>query len=155
MESDGRRHPVHLPAREGHNTPVIIFLTVCTKDKKRILNHATVHQILKDSWGTRPTWLVGRYVIMPDHIHLFCAPAAMAAPSLRTWVSFWKSIAAQTWPFQDQLPAWQRHFWDTHLRRHEKYSEKWDYVIQNPVRAGLVTRAEDWPYQGELNMLAW
>jgi hypothetical protein len=25
----------------------------------------------------------------------------------------------------------------------------------NPVRAGLVSRPEEWPYQGELNVLEW
>jgi hypothetical protein len=33
--------------------------------------------------------------------------------------------------------------------------DKWSYVRENPVRAGLVARAEDWPYQGELNVLDW
>src|SRR5256885_6005252 len=27
-----------------------------------------------NAWKTADHWLVGRYVIMPDHIHLFCAP---------------------------------------------------------------------------------
>jgi putative transposase len=36
------------------------------------------------------------------------------------------------------------------LRHGESYSEKWDYVCQNPVRAGLVERAEDWKFQGEV-----
>lgn len=38
-----------------------------------------------------------------------------------------------------------------HLIRHgESYSEKWEYVRQNPVRAGLVGTPEDWPWQGEI-----
>ena len=68
---------------------------------------------------------------------------------------FWKSLAARNWPHRDQLPLWQRHSWDTQLRRGENYDEKWEYVLQNPVRAGLVARTEDWRYQGELNILRW
>jgi len=41
------------------------------------------------------------------------------------------------------------------LRRGQSYDEKWDYVVDNPLRAGLVERAQDWPYQGELNVLSW
>lgn len=52
-------------------------------------------------------------------------------------------------------PIWERHFWDRQLRRGESYSEKWQYVVTNPVRAGLVQRVADWPYQGELNVLPW
>ena len=51
------------------------------------------------------------------------------------------------------IPLWQREFFDHVLRASESYSEKWNYVFENPVRAGLVTRADDWPYAGEIEML--
>jgi hypothetical protein len=37
------------------------------------------------------------------------------------------------------------------LRSKESYAEKWDYVVQNPVRAGLTAAAEDWPYAGHIH----
>jgi hypothetical protein len=41
-----------------------------------------------------------------------------------------------------------------HLIRHsESYSEKWEYVRQNPVRAGLVNDPDKWPWQGEITRL--
>ena len=36
------------------------------------------------------------------------------------------------------------------IRHSESYAEKWEYVRQNPVRAGLVTNADDWRWQGEI-----
>jgi hypothetical protein len=48
---------------------------------------------------------------------------------------------------------WQPGFFDHLLRRDESYSEKWDYVWRNPVRAGLVAKPEDWPYQGEIHVI--
>ena len=45
--------------------------------------------------------------------------------------------------------------WDRRLRDSDSYEEKWEYIRNNPVRHKLVTRAEDWPYQGELNVLKW
>ena len=45
--------------------------------------------------------------------------------------------------------------WDRELRRAESYEEKWQYVKNNPVRHGYISRVEDWPYQGELNVLEW
>ena len=36
------------------------------------------------------------------------------------------------------------------LRNDESMSQKWNYIRENAVRAGLVERAEDWPYQGEI-----
>jgi len=48
---------------------------------------------------------------------------------------------------------WQPGFFDHLLRHNESYAEKWDYVWGNPVRAGLVTNPEDWPYQGEIHVI--
>ncbi len=41
------------------------------------------------------------------------------------------------------------------MRSGEKYHEKWLYVRENPVRAGLVGDVEHWVFQGELNVLRW
>ena len=48
---------------------------------------------------------------------------------------------------------WQSEFFDHVLRSSESYSQKWDYVRENPVRAGLVTDADAWPYQGVIEDL--
>jgi hypothetical protein len=47
-------------------------------------------------------------------------------------------------------PLWQPGFFDHVLRNDESYSQKWKYVRENPVRAELVVRSDEWPYQGEL-----
>ena len=49
-----------------------------------------------------------------------------------------------------KLRLWQPGFFDHVLRSTEGYSEKWNYVRENPVRAGLVDHATNWPYQGEI-----
>jgi len=41
-------------------------------------------------------------------------------------------------------------FFDHLLRNNESYAQKWEYVRENPVRAGLVHCSEDWSYQGEI-----
>jgi REP element-mobilizing transposase RayT len=45
---------------------------------------------------------------------------------------------------------WEEGFFDHVLRSNESYSQKWNYVRENPVRAGLVKSATDWPYQGQI-----
>jgi len=150
-----RKSPVHLPAREIFNAPVIVFLTVCTKGRKPILADNETHALLHEAWRAAGAWLVGRYVIMLDHLHLFCAPTEHDSLPITNWITLWKSYATRRWPNPGELPIWQRHFWDRQLRRSESYDEKWNYVVENPVRAGLVARSEDWPYQGEMNVLQW
>ena len=48
---------------------------------------------------------------------------------------------------------WQEEFFDHVLRSSESYSQKWNYVRENPVRAGLVKKSDDWPFQGEIESL--
>ena len=149
-----RRHPIHLPPIPNHDRAIIIFLTVCTAGRRRLLDCDEAHAVIVEAWHLARTWLVGRYVIMPDHIHLFCAPAEFVIPSIERWMQYWKSTVSRNLGIA-RGTLWQRHFWDRQLRRGESYDQKWEYVRSNPLRHGLAERAEDWPYQGTLNELRW
>jgi len=96
---------------------------------------------------------------MPDHVHFFCRPHVRAKP-LSEFVGLWKSYTSRRIHALRQprsTPAattlWQREFFDHILRSNESYSEKWNYVRDNPVRDGLVFSANDWPYAGEIATL--
>ena len=150
-----RRTPTHPPVVESADRPVIIFVTVCTHKRKAILANMEGMHSLTRSWRMAGEWLVGRFVIMPDHIHLFCSPATQNPCSLGNWVVYWKSLTSKNWPRREDYPIWQKDFWDRQLRREESYGDKWEYVRCNPVRHGLVALPEQWPYQGEQNTLRW
>ena len=92
---------------------------------------------------------VGRYVILPEHIHLFvCGPDDF---DLGKWIGMLKQrVAKSVMRAPSADPVWQRRFFDHVLRSSESYAEKWNYVRDNPVRAGLVVNADDWPYAGEI-----
>ena len=155
MKRKDRKRPVHLPTHERFNTANIVFVTLCTKDRKRILARDETHQLFRETWTLHTDWLVGRYVVMPDHVHFFCAPGVSPRVPLDRWIKRWKSHTARFWPDSADAPVWQRHFWDRQLRRGESYAEKWSYVVNNPVRANLASQTSEWPYQGELNELQW
>ena len=147
----GRKHPAH-GVHIDLGKPTIVFLTVCTKDRKPWLACDEAHDLLREVWREAGKWTVGRYVLMPDHAHLFCAPHDLDFP-LDAWVRFWKGRFTRRTAHAEW--RWQSHHWDTRLRLGENYSEKWEYVRQNPVRAGLVVDSDQWPYQGEMNLLPW
>jgi putative transposase len=86
-----RSRPAHLPAIEIPNRSVIIFLTVCVADRRPLLARPEVHQLLRQTWDKSQEWLVGSYVLMPDHVHLVCTPQQRDSVPLTSWVRFWKS----------------------------------------------------------------
>src|SRR5437870_5293667 len=61
--------------------PTIVFLTVCTKDRRPWLATDETHDLLREVWIASAAWLVGRYVVMPDHVHLFARPGGMDVPT--------------------------------------------------------------------------
>ena len=152
-----RKHPVH-GVKTDIDGPIVIFDTVCTKNRKPWLATALVHETLQAVWTEATAWLVGRYVIMPDHIHLFAAPGSPEV-SLDNWVQYWKSQFTKLYKNQHSeksLPGrWQTEHWDTRLRSWQSYDQKWKYVRNNPVRHELVSRPDDWPFQGEIHKLRW
>jgi REP element-mobilizing transposase RayT len=103
---------------------------------------------------------VGRYVLMPDHIHLFVCFGVGCRTTLSEWIKGLKRELDRVLlstrhkplnlPGQKLTSFWQPGFDDHLLRNDESYAAKWNYVFQNPVRARLISCAEDWPYAGEI-----
>ncbi len=132
----------------------VYFITTCTHQRRPILAAPGVAEILNQEWAgakTRHGWLIGRFVIMPDHVHFFCAEQATGASHpLSRFMNHWKEWTAKAACrlLAIEPPFWQKQFFDHLLRRDESYAEKWQYVRDNPVRAGLVANADEWPFQG-------
>ncbi len=133
------------------------FITVCVHKRQKILDNPDAHRILQKHW--RKTldlygWAIGAYVIMPDHVHFFCTDAA-STTTLSKMIGSWKQWSAKELAacLGVRAPVWQKEFFDHLLRSNESYSEKWNYVLQNPVRAELVLDADQWLYKGHIHYL--
>lgn len=136
----------------------IYLITTCTLNRRRVLACSEAFDILHDEFlhsRDRHGWIVGRFVLMPDHLHVFAAPLPTAPSDLSGWMGAIKEWSAKRIcaVLDLQPPLWQREFHDHLLRSGESYSQKWDYVVQNPVRAGLVQDPEQYPWQGEIEKL--
>ena len=92
---------------------------------------------------------------MPYHFHLFVSMddqrimLSAGMKSLKNMAS--KALRLNGIP----PPHWQKTFFDHLVRSSESYSEKWSYVRENPVRAGLVSKNEDWAFMGEIFALEY
>ena len=150
MTSDIHKH-LHRLTQIYVKDPVY-FITTNISERKPILATSEAEEILLCEWRDslhRHGWAIGRYVIMPDHVHFFCRPTQTAV-DLSSFMNRWKEWTSKKLSrrLSVSVPIWQPEFFDHLLRSEESYSEKWLYVRNNPVRAGLVQTVEDWKYQG-------
>ena len=167
-----RHHPSRNSVMEHlDNRSIILYVTAVTDKRIQVLANDDAHECIRKAWEMSQNWIVGHYTIMPDHTHFFTAPGCCPLPAFHQWMRCWKCLAAKmfwdtptgrnvlasmNWNVNTRKPSlWQRDCWDRQLRSGESYDEKWNYVRNNPVRAGLVEKAEDWKYQGELHTLYW
>ncbi len=147
----GRRKPAG-GVRVEIGRPTIVFVPVCTKARHPWLAYEEAHQLLREAWRQAETWLVGNYILMPDHLHLFAAPRDLRF-TIEQWLAFWKSRFSKADQHEDWV--WQAHAFHHRLRDEENYAQKWRHVRENPARKGLVADPDAWPYQGVVHVLRW
>ena len=140
-----KKHPPRLKEIFPEYYPPLFFVTFTTFNRKPVLATEEVHREFKKYChrGTDFGVQVGRYVIMPDHVHLF----VRLTTNLSIWVRGLKRAITMT---LNQERLWQHGFFDHLLRNSESYGQKWRYVFENPVRAGLVKSVDQWPFAGEI-----
>ena len=126
------------------------FLTICSHERRKILANAVLVEslvpILRTSCESH-SFNVDAYYFMLDHLHLVVIGESDFA-SLSKFMQAFKSLAArEAWKLSI-AKLWQKGFYDHVLRDGESIDAAAAYAFLNPVRAGLVWRAEEWPYSG-------
>jgi REP element-mobilizing transposase RayT len=128
--------------------PPLYFITFNTSRRRKLLANAAVHNcFLEFANAAEERGIgVGKYVIMPDHLHMFVRNHSEM--ELSQWIRLLKRHLSKA--ILNPAPHWQPGFFDHLIRHGESYSQKWEYVYQNPVRGSLVKDPDSWPYQGEI-----
>jgi len=105
----------------------VYFITTCTEHRRRLLDNAGAHEAFRGFCeGARERGaLVGRYVLMPDHLHLFvCIPPGELG--LSGWMKSLKNSLSKHWRGGGiEAPHWQKGFFDHLIRNNESHAEKW------------------------------
>jgi putative transposase len=135
--------PPRIPVWLRWEQRVTYFVTLCVADRRSVLANAKVFRAIEDFCNQNTNWRVIAAVVMPDHFHaLVCPVEEREAPITQFSAGLKRRVRVQIkaeWKWQDGV-------FDRLLRRAEFAESKWHYVRENPVRAGLVARWEDWPY---------
>ena len=153
MDPCNKRYPGRPPrlSRVFDSSP-LYYVTFNTWERKSLLANDRVHDAFRGyaQKNAHRGLVVGRYVIMPDHIHLFVreGPEQKLAQYIRLMKQVLTKVISAHSPVER---VWQPGFFDHVMRSSESYGEKGSYVRMNPVRAGLVSESGAWMFQGEMD----
>ena len=86
------------------------------------------------------------FVIMPDHLHLLMTlPGDIAIEKAMQLIKGGFSYRLKR-EFGYQGEVWQRGFSEVRISDGQSFLRHREYIVQNPVKAGLVDTAEQYPY---------
>ena len=132
-------HTTHFAGRFG----AIYFITICCEQRgaNQLCDEKTSKVLFHTAriYHERGRWNLNLLLLMPDHLH--CLIGIDGRDSLSHVIRDYKRITTKLASIR-----WQRNFFDHRLRHDESLAEKFAYICQNPIRAGLVQNERDWPY---------
>ncbi len=145
--------PPRIPNWLRWEQSTIYFVTFCVTPRKAVLANERAWQVCRNVLAKLDQWTILAAIAMPDHLHLLVAPADRDASmsAFAKWFKRWFDDEYRTGSSVDSKTRsrwqWQEGCFDRLLRSDESLSAKWNYLRQNPVRAGLVDDPDDWPYR--------
>jgi putative transposase len=85
------------------------------------------------------------FMAMPEHVHLLISEpesgtVAKAVQALKI------SSSLRTTAVREDSPLWQKRYYDRNIRDYAEFVEKLQYLHRNPVKRGLVEKAEGWKW---------
>jgi len=140
----GRRTLPHEPPLWVDPSREVWFLTLKTQPPGlNQLAKPDIAQFIFESVAFRTArleWFPHVFLLMPDHCHAlvsFPQEGRAFEHSVRQW---------KRWIATQRGVQWQIDFFDHRLRREESFDQQFQYLLDNPIRAGLAARWEEWPY---------
>jgi len=143
-----RLHPAHYLGERSY------FLTLCCASRRRVFANpkiaAWLIEILRRQSNVR-RFAVRAYCVMPDHFHVLVT-GLDAASDLLAFVKNLKVTTSLEYRARCGETLWQKKFYDHVLRRKDNIMRVASYIWMNPVRKGLCTDPEEYPYSGSFAM---
>lgn len=145
------RYPKHL-ASALYQGEQRYFLTFCTEGRRHAFTDAeavalVLSQILRAA--TEEGFAIIAYCFMPDHLHLLIEGQRDDSDCLR-FIKAMKQYAGYEYKQRYKKKLWQRYGYEHVLRDEESTFDVARYILENPLRARLVERVEDYPFVGSL-----
>jgi REP element-mobilizing transposase RayT len=129
-----------------------VFVTFCKGNRGQLFTAEARDAILECCLkGNSDRFRLHAAVVMPEHVHLLLTPLCDQEGWPHGLPAILKSLKGASARAVNKLlstsgPVWQEESSDHVLRSRESLKEKLEYIRQNPVRRGLVKKAEDYPW---------
>ena len=123
------------------------FVSASCWEKQHLLQSARMADLFIKvlyHYREQTKYLLHEFVVMPNHFHLLLTPSETLERAMQLVKGGFSFRAKKELRFGGEV--WQTSFYDHRVRDSGEYENMRIYVHQNPVRAGLVNRAEDYPY---------
>lgn len=134
----------------------ITFITICATSPHRPFVQPNLNRTVIDLLAANQARLnctVFTYCLMPDHIHFLVKPNEDGISVLTFTDQFKGKTTNASWKHGWRGKLWQRDYYDHVVRHNESLIAIAQYIVDNPLRKGLVAAAEEWPWNGHLNPL--
>ena len=133
-----------------YKTGYVYFVTICTKDKKHLFNDSKLAEFVASTIDHRvrnSEVIVYCYCIMSNHIHLLLSICEEYEKDLSAWIgTFKKYISIEGKKKFGIDDIWQKNYYDHVVRNDESMKTIADYILNNPVRKGIVDEWEKYPF---------
>ena len=125
------------------------FVTSVTVRRKLLFRSRSFCQLVMDVFRenrSKKRLLLHEFVIMPNHFHAILTPAhdVSVEKVMQCIKGGFSSLATEKLRFDDEI--WQRGFTQHRIKDTGDYTAHVDYIWNNPVRARLVLRPQQYPY---------
>jgi putative transposase len=121
------------------------FATAVTARRRRLFQVTATAELFRQTlldYRSQGRFLIHAFVVMPDHFHDLITPAPDV--SLEKAMQFIKG--GFSFRLKSNLDVWMRSFNQTQIMSQEKFISCLRYTEENPVRRGLVSNPESYPF---------
>ncbi len=149
------RKRIHLKDFDYGSKSHVYFITLGTADRLPLFLESGVAKTIEEELEFRRGKGIKLfcYCIMPDHLHVLLSLSDYPK-RLQDWVSAFKRYTAKRiFERYGIRPLWQRNFYDRVVRKEESLRDMANYIVQNPVRKGMVPEWESYPYSRMIDPL--
>jgi len=125
-------------------------LTWCCDNRKSLFTKADCVDLVRDQFvraAGETGMAITAWSFMPDHVHQLVKGCSGSADG-RRYMRLAKQYSGFYFSRAEGQKLWQRYGHDRFLRKDEEPRTIVRYIIENPLRAGLVQRVEDYPFTG-------